>query len=87
VLEAHGIHADIVTGTSAGSVVGSLYAAGYSGFQLQKVAQQLDEADLRDLTVSSQGFIKGEALQAYVNRLVGNRNIEKLGKPFGAVAT
>jgi len=41
VLEAHGIKPDIVVGTSAGSVVGSLYASGLSGFQLQKLALQI----------------------------------------------
>ncbi len=31
--------------------------------------------------------MKGEKLQNYINRLVGNRPLEKLGKPFAAVAT
>ena len=86
-LEAQGITVDIVTGTSAGSVVGSLYAAGYNGFQLQTLAQQLDESNLRDLTLSTQGFIKGEKLQDFINQQVGNRPIEQLKLPFGAVAT
>jgi NTE family protein len=34
-LEAQGIVPDIVVGTSAGSVVGALYASGYNGFALQ----------------------------------------------------
>lgn len=87
VLEENGIVADIVTGTSAGSVVGSLYASGLSGVQLQAKAVQLDESNLTDLTLSSRGFIKGERLQAFINHEVGNRPIEKLTKRFGAVAT
>ncbi len=87
VLEANGISADIVTGTSAGSVVGSLYAAGYTPAQLQAKAVTLDESNLTDFTLSTRGFIKGEKLQAFVNQQVGNRPIEKLAKPFGAVAT
>jgi predicted acylesterase/phospholipase RssA len=31
----------VVVGTSAGSVVGALYAAGHSPFELQKLAIQL----------------------------------------------
>ncbi|MCW3480797.1 patatin-like phospholipase family protein [Neisseriaceae bacterium JH1-16] len=87
VLENAGIKADIVTGTSAGALVGSLYASGLNGFQLQQKATQLDETNLADLSLSSDGVIKGEALADYVNRQVGNRPIEKLARPFAAVAT
>ncbi|KZE24966.1 NTE family protein [Crenobacter luteus] len=87
VLEQAGIPVDIVTGTSAGSVVGSLYASGLSGIELQKKAIELDEKQLADVTLSTSGFIKGEALAGFVNQMVGNRPIEKLARPFGAVAT
>lgn len=86
-LEAQGIVPDIIVGTSAGSVVGSLYAAGYSGFQLQEMSLALDEASIRDISFSSDGLIKGQKLEDYINQQVKNRPIEKLNKPFGAVAT
>jgi NTE family protein len=47
-LEAQGIYPDVVVGTSAGSVVGALYAAGNTGFQLQKMAMEMDEAQISD---------------------------------------
>jgi len=87
VLEANGIAPDIVVGTSAGSVVGALYAAGYSGFSLQKIAMQLEENSVGDLALPNRGFIKGELLQDFINKSVGNRPIERLGKSFAAVAT
>lgn len=87
VLEAHGIQPDLVVGTSAGSVVGSLYAAGYSGFELQKIAFRLDEDSVGDLVLPDRGFIKGEALQGFINRSVRGQPIEKLKRPFAAVAT
>ena len=86
-LEAQGIIPDIVVGTSAGSVVGSLYAAGYSGFQLQELGFALDTGTIRDMTLASHGVVKGEKLQSYINQLVKHRPIEKLNKSFGAVAT
>lgn len=86
-LESQGIRPDIVVGTSAGAVVGALYAAGYSGFDLQKIAFDLDEGKVGDLDFTTRGFIKGESLQNFVNRAVKYRPIEKLGKPFAAVAT
>ncbi len=87
VLEAQGVTPDIVVGTSAGSVVGVLYAAGYSGFDLQKIAFKLDEDTVGDWVIPNRGFIKGEALQNYINKAVQNRRIEQLPKPFAAVAT
>jgi NTE family protein len=90
-LEAQGIYPDMVVGTSAGSLVGALYAAGNNGFALQKLAMEMDEAAISDWSVplfsQSSGVIKGEAVQLYVNRAVNNQPIEKLKIPFGAVAT
>src|SRR5574343_176597 len=56
VLESHGIKAKIVTGTSAGSFVGSIYASGQTPYQMQSLALKLQESDIRDLTLNSQGF-------------------------------
>lgn len=87
VLEAQGIVPDMVVGTSAGSVVGALYAGGYSGFELQKIAFSLEENSVGDWMIPDRGFIKGEALQSFVNKTVQNKPIEKLRKPYAAVAT
>ena len=90
-LEAQGIHPEIVVGTSAGSVVGALYAFGLNGFALQKTAMEMDEATISDWALplfgSSTGVLKGEALQSYVNKAVKNQPMEKLKLRFGAVAT
>lgn len=86
-LEAQGIVPDMVVGTSAGSVVGSLYAAGYNGFALQKIAFKLEEATVTDWTFPDRGFVKGAYLEDFVNNAVKNRPIERLERPFAAVAT
>lgn len=86
-LEAQGLTPEVVSGTSAGSVVGALYASGMNGFALQEQSFALDEAQVRDLTFGNGGLVKGEKLQDYVNELVKNRPIEKLNRPFAAVAT
>ena len=87
VLERAGINPEVVTGTSAGAVVGAIYAAGYRAADLTRIATQLDQADVRDFTVPDRGFLRGERLQQYVNRAVQNRPIEKLNLRFAAVAT
>jgi NTE family protein len=91
VLEAQGIVPDIVVGTSAGSLVGALYAAGNNGYALNKLALEMDEAAISDWSVplfaKSSGVFKGEGLQNYVNKIVASQPLEKFKIPFGAVAT
>ena len=87
VLESHGIKPKIVTGTSAGSFVGSLYASGKTPYQMQQIALNFKESDIRDLTLNSQGIIQGQKLQDFVNRNIGNKPIEQFPRRFAAVAT
>ncbi len=87
VLESHGIRPQIVTGTSAGSFVGSLYASGMTPYLLQETALSLKESDIRDMTLSSQGFIIGQKLQDYVNLKVNQKPMEQFPIRFAAVAT
>ncbi len=86
-LESHAITPDIIVGTSAGSVVGALYAGGYNGFDLQRVALSMDEGTVSDWVLPNRGFIKGESLQKFVNNAVQNRPIEALNRTLAVVAT
>ena len=86
-LEAQGIRPEIIVGTSAGAVVGALYAAGNDGFALQKLAIKMDESKINDWSLPDRGLLKGEALQQFINEGVGQRSIESMKKPLGVVAT
>ena len=86
-LEAQGIVPDIVVGTSAGSVVGALYASGMSGFEMQKLALGMEEDMVADWTLPNRGVLKGEALQDFINQKVKNLSIQKMPTPLGVVAT
>lgn len=86
-LEAHGITPDIVVGTSAGSVVAALYAGGGNGFELQRLALGMEDSSISDWILPDRGVIRGEALQNYINIVLGNRPMEKLRRTLGVVAT
>lgn len=86
-LEEAGIVPDVVTGSSSGAVVGALYAAGKRATELEEIALGLEQGDLVDFALFGNGWVKGEALQNFVNRLVDGRPIERLAKPFAVVAT
>ena len=87
VLEENGIHPDIVTGTSAGSLVAALYASGFSGKDLEKIALNMDESALTDWAFPGRGLIRGDALARYVRAEVGNRSFDQMKMPLGIVAT
>lgn len=86
-LEAQGIVPDIIVGTSAGSVVAALYAGGANGFELQRLALQMEDSSISDWWIPDRGFIRGEALQNYVNGALANRPIEQLPRTLGIIAT
>ncbi len=87
ILEANGFAPAVVAGTSAGSVVGAMYASGMTAFELQEKAVALDETRIRDLQWSSSGLVQGQKLEDYVNEQVGRKPLEQLAKPFVAIAT
>ncbi len=88
-LEEAGIKVDLVTGTSAGSLVGAIYASGRNAAQLQEIALKMEEAEITDWTLPffNRGILRGEALSNYINRQVNNKLIESLPMPLGIVAT
>jgi NTE family protein len=89
VLEEAGIKPDMVVGTSAGSVVASLYASGKSAEQLKTIAQTMEESALTDwkIPLVGRGMLQGDALQRYINTQVGGKRIEDMHIPLGIVAT
>lgn len=87
VLEEAGLKPDLVVGTSAGSLVAALYAAGRPGPELARLALAMDESAITDWSFPGRGLIRGEALARYVREQTGGRPIEQLPLPLGIVAT
>lgn len=87
ILEANHVPIHMIVGTSVGSFVGCMSAYGYSAYDLQKIAMGLEKGELADLTVPDNGFVKGEKLEAYVNRMIRGTPMQELRIPFYAVAT
>ncbi|MFM2396873.1 MAG: hypothetical protein RLZZ144_123, partial [Pseudomonadota bacterium] len=62
-LEAQGISPDIIVGTSVGSAVGALYAAGFNGYQLQEISIPMQRDAVSDWAMPNLGFLSGEPLE------------------------
>jgi NTE family protein len=87
VLDENGIKPDAIVGTSAGSVVGALYAGGIRNDALVEAALELQRAQVIEFTYPNRGFVNGQRLQDYIDKRLGDRPIERLNPPFVAVAT
>ena len=87
VLEKNGIKPDLIVGTSAGSIAGSIYASGKSANELKNIALNMQVNDVREFNIGIQGFFDGSKVENYVNQQVGNTALEDMKIPLYVVAT
>ncbi|WP_240491670.1 patatin-like phospholipase family protein [Flavivirga aquatica] len=71
VIDSLGIKVDYVAGTSMGAVLGSLYASGYSGKQLDSIFKKVDFSKIinDDLPRSSKAFYERKNAEKYAVKL------------------
>lgn len=86
-LEKNGLKPNLVVGSSVGSLVGALYAAGMSADRIERAGQQLGSNMLRDWIFPKLGLFGGDAIRRFVVEQIGSRSIESLPMRFAAVAT
>jgi len=81
---------DLIAGTSAGSLIGGMYAALHDIEQVEKILTKMTYKDLAwilsDATFSA-GALKGQRAIAFLQQFVKDVPIESLTIPFAAVAT
>lgn len=89
VLEDEGIPIDLIVGTSAGSMVGALYADNPNIDTLLPLVESTTAKDVFDFSLvrSTEGFISGKKLQSYLNKYLRSSEIEDTEIPFVAVTT
>ena len=86
-LDEAGIRPSLVAGTSAGSLVAALWAAGMDGAELGRQAQAMEESAIADWGFPGRGLLRGEALARFVRDRSGQRLIEQMPRRLGIVAT
>ncbi len=86
-LEEAGYEVVAVSGTSAGALVGALYAAGYSPSEILDWLQSVDPRHIFDRGSGDRPSILGmQGIEAMLEKALGKRTFEELQRPFGAVA-
>jgi NTE family protein len=86
VLEASGIEPDLVVGTSAGAIVGALYAGGHRAAVLEQLALDMDPLSFFDISLFNGGRARGLVIQHFISEQLDARPIERLPREFAAVA-
>lgn len=87
VLNEAGIPVRAVAGTSAGSIVGALFAAGVDPVEIGRLALGTRWSDLVHIGLPRAGLIPGEGLERFFERVIPARTFAELRLPFAAVAT
>ena len=86
-LESAGVDVHIVSGTSAGALIGSLWASGLPARDIEKLALEGVWDSVGRFTASTSGFMTNEGLRRQLDTIFAGRPIESWPKRFGAVAT
>ena len=86
-LERSGLKPDLVVGSSAGSLVGALYAAGRTGDELEHYGRGVSPNLLREWVFPRLGVFSGDRIRRFVEEHAGARSIESLPLRFAAAAT
>jgi NTE family protein len=91
VLEENGIDVDVVAGASMGAYVGSIWAYGCDGAELERLAREMEERRalwslIDPVFPPRQGFLRGFALKKRLMRSIGNVRFSELARPLRVVA-
>ncbi len=92
VLEENGIEVDAIAGSSMGAYVGSLWAAGYNGRELEGLAATMkswkDVISLMDpVFPPRRGFLKGHRNASRLRKSLGRMRFKDLDKDLYVIAT
>jgi NTE family protein len=91
VLEENGIEIDFIAGASMGAYVGSLWAYGFDGAGLERLARELEGrwtlwTLIDPVFPPRQGFLRGLSVKRRLMRSLGTARFADLRRPFRVVA-
>jgi NTE family protein len=86
-LEEAGVKVDVISGTSVGSIVGALYADGYSPPEMLDLFRKNRVIQLSRLTLFRKGMLSLSGLKKKINRYIRAKTFEELKKPLYVTVT
>lgn len=86
-LEEARIRPDLIAGVSAGSIVGALYADGYTPDEMIDLFHEVRFKDFAEITVPRSGFFSIDGFRKFLQHTLRARTFEELTLPLIIVAT
>jgi NTE family protein len=86
-LELEGIPIHAIAGTSAGSIVGALYAAGMPIIEIKRILLKTTWTDILPFKFPNRGLISSEGIYRFMDSILPVKKFSSLLFPFAAVAT
>ncbi|MFM2305645.1 MAG: hypothetical protein RLZZ367_314 [Bacteroidota bacterium] len=86
-LEEMGIKPDVIAGTSAGSIVGGFYAAGFSTDKMLEIALEKKIFHFPGFSWQKDGLLKTRSIINTCRMFIGETTFEQLNLPFTAAVT
>lgn len=85
-LEELDVHIDVIAGTSAGALVGAMYARGYRSQELLEAVQKIKMFDWHTLSIGSLGLLKMQSIEKVLREYLPN-TFEELNLPLIVCST
>jgi len=91
VIEEENIPIDVITGSSVGALIASLWATGKSSSEILEIAKEFKEPNsfwsLVDLTFPFLGFVKGNKLRRFLKKHLDNKTFYDTKLPLRIIAS
>lgn len=85
-LEEDGVDIDIIHGSSAGAIIGGLYAAGHSVDEIMELVDEFNAYKFIDFTNIGGGILKGRKARVFLEKHIGDASFNDLDVAFGVNA-
>lgn len=85
--EDHGVSFDVMSGASAGAIVGALYSYGYSANEILKIVLDLKAFKFIQPALSTKGLLKMDVIRKFLESYLPENSFEKLKIPLSIAAT
>ncbi len=86
-LEEKGIKPDIVSGVSAGSIVGAFYCSGYSPKEMEDIALKTNFTSMIKPSLSKKAFFTLDSLENFFKKYIHQKKLEDLKIPLFIATT